>query len=259
MSITEVYIKYYDLFLQYAKSKLTYYDEDMAKDLIQDVFINVLRYDQKYPGMIEKDKEVNFILSAMHHHWIDRYRVEKNKPVIYSDDQLSMSKCPSYIQEMGLDEPVILSSLHKVDPKAFFIFKKKILEGYTYEELAKDFNQSKITMRVAVSNLRKKALKSKVLVSMLAVLIMVLTLSCNKTDCPPTTICPECPTIGDSSLCPPDIVCPACLEAYKVYTQYYWDSVKQSTIYQVDTMRENFIEWENKRVAELNALLLKTQ
>lgn len=88
----------------------------------------------------------------------------------------------------------------------------------------------------------------------LTLITLIFLISC-KNDCPKCPDPVQCPERGSAEACPPELVCPSCIEAFRFYTENYWDSVRSAAIYQVDTIRANMLAERDRIVSFLDSMV----
>lgn len=109
---------------------------------------------------------------------------------------------------------------------------------------------------------KKQAIVGKIMtILFVGLVVFIIAHSCrnDKKPCPECPDCPECPKVDSSA------ICQACADDFRQDALAYWDSIKQvrtleidtlldaaiqeatayreNAIYQVDTMRDNYLAW----------------
>ena len=124
-------------------------DSEIAKDALQETFINILKYINTYSGkgsfegwirriavncsfgVLKKMKGLQFMDNIEHHH-----KIETTVPDIYS--------------QLGAEELMLL--IKQLPQVQYFVFNMKIIEGYSHNEIAEIM---KITPSTSRSNLTR--------------------------------------------------------------------------------------------------------
>jgi RNA polymerase sigma-70 factor (ECF subfamily) len=241
MSVEEAYKKYKELLYWYAR-RFAWNDPDRVQEIVQRTIVKVL-----HTGVIlEEKKAVSYLLRAMHSVAIDMHRgnfgkiSSKSIDLVNADGEEKTETGvykKTYTIQTDVDTEAICNELYRIDPKWAVLFLK-YLQGWKYKEISDMENIPVGTIKAKFHRLRKKAMENKVIKNMrIAVMIFSFGLSlyaCN--DCPDT-----CQDRDE-------------LDSLKRAAIEEVDEYRQSAFYQVDTMRDNFMSWQEKEVKKLNDL-----
>lgn len=131
--------------------------EDDAEDAVQDLYLQLWK-DRSSLGGVNNPRA--YCITLMKNRCIDRIRRKTRHP--------SGDIPPDMISEEDLERRVIarerLEGLEKVleslSAREREIFRMKILEDMTYEEISEKTGMNNLTMRVLLSNVRRKIRKT---------------------------------------------------------------------------------------------------
>jgi len=273
MTVAEIYEKDYNIFIRYAMKHFTRFNEEWARDLVQDTFLRVLRYLKSTGKSLIEGTERTFIIGVMHHVVINNYRCKHNKMAKRCSDLAEVEKV-TIDHDFNLDIDII----HKVlqgrssENKTYQYFLK-YLQGYKLKEIAEMENTTIQSVKSGMNFCRQRAIKSKVISSMVAVYTAFLLIGCNPKDCPDCPSCPPCNPITIHDTVIVDNTCYPCIDSAKqvaleeINDWYLFkvdeldslhqlamnevDEYREQAIYEIDTMRENFIIWRDAEVEYL--------
>lgn len=134
-------------------------DEDVADDLLQDVFVRIWRNAEAYSA--EKGRFFTWMLNIARNAAIDhlRSRAHKDKSFIQSiDDSVGMVE-RSNPERMEVDHIGVKELLDKLEPDQRVLIEMAYYQGYSQSELAEELNLPlgtvKSRMRIALKVLRK--------------------------------------------------------------------------------------------------------
>lgn len=124
-------------------------DREMAKDALQETFINIFKYIDSYAG------------TGSFEGWIRRIAVncsyaylKKNKKVRFYEDitehKSIESTIPDVYSQLGKED--LLKLIKKLPEGQYIVFNMKIIEGYSHAEIADTLN---ITASTSRSNLTR--------------------------------------------------------------------------------------------------------
>lgn len=146
----ELYDKYssklFALCLRYGKSK-----ED-AEDIFQEAFIKAFSSLNKYDfkGSFEGWLRKLFVNCALNYY--------RNKRIlVYTDKELDFNETinDTDIDLGGFKMKDIVKAIENLPDKQRIVFNMVEVEGYSYQELAKEFNEEEVSIRVVNSRAKK--------------------------------------------------------------------------------------------------------
>lgn len=128
-------------------------DKELAKDALQECFINVFKYISKYEGR------------GSFEGWIKRIAVtctitihKKYHQIYFIDetaaDQYSHANIPEVYSDMGVEE--IMSILKKLPESLYLVFNLFVVEGFNHSEISAMLGITESTSRAALCKARNR-------------------------------------------------------------------------------------------------------
>lgn len=135
--LEELVNMYGEKLLRYAASILYNYQD--AEDIVQEVFIAVY---QK-PGAFKGGNLNAWLYKITYNKCVNKLRRRK---FLFFEDTEKQDEIPTPPQQTGLSEPT-LQALGKLKPQDRALLYARIIEGYSYEELAIQMNATPQALR----------------------------------------------------------------------------------------------------------------
>lgn len=145
--IGELYKTKYNLYFRYTLPLVNMNDDD-AKDVINDVFLNAMIYFKN--NEIIPDKINSFIFTSIHNRIKDN--IKKRDALNFKSGFDVDKKCR---QHYNIDREIINKIISNIRGYDFFM---KSVNGYSYSEIAKHYNKKLSYVKVIIHNFRKKAM-----------------------------------------------------------------------------------------------------
>jgi RNA polymerase sigma-70 factor (ECF subfamily) len=124
------------------------WDRDRSEDLVQDVFLRVLRGSRHY---VPQGKLSTFLFRIASNLWIDQYRAMRPRPVVYSLDQVGLpadqagvgldhlagpDASPERLAEDAEEKRMLRRALDRLTEPHRLVFELAVYQALPYEEVA---------------------------------------------------------------------------------------------------------------------------
>jgi RNA polymerase sigma-70 factor (ECF subfamily) len=128
-------------------------DKELAKDALQECFINVFKYIHKYEGKGSFEGWIKRIAVTctltIHKKYHQIYFVEET--VV---DQYSQTNIPDIYSDLGVEE--IMALLKKLPESLYLVFNLNVVEGFNHGEISEMLGITESTSRAALCKARNK-------------------------------------------------------------------------------------------------------
>lgn len=128
-------------------------DKELAKDALQECFINAFKYIHKYEGKGSFEGWIKRIAVTctltIHKKYHQIYFVEENVA-----DQYSQTNIPDIYSELGVED--IMALLKKLPESLYLVFNLNVVEGFNHGEISEMLGITESTSRAALCKARNK-------------------------------------------------------------------------------------------------------
>jgi RNA polymerase sigma factor (sigma-70 family) len=128
-------------------------DKELAKDALQECFINVFKYIHKYEGKGSFEGWIKRIAVTctltIHKKYHQIYFVEET-----AVDQYSQTNIPDIYSDLGVEE--IMALLKKLPESLYLVFNLNVVEGFNHGEISEMLGITESTSRAALCKARNK-------------------------------------------------------------------------------------------------------
>ena len=128
-------------------------DKELAKDALQECFINVFKYIAKFEGRGSFEGWIKRIAVtctiAIHKKYQQIYFTEEA-----AADQYSQTNVPEIYSELGVEE--IMALLKKLPETLYLVFNLYVVEGFSHAEISEILGITESTSRAALCKARNR-------------------------------------------------------------------------------------------------------
>lgn len=124
-------------------------DREIAKDALQETFINIFKYIDSYAGTGSFEGWMRRIAVNCSYAYLKKIKKVRFHEDI-SEHKSIVSTIPDVYSQLGKEE--VLKLIKKLPKGQYLVFNMKIIEGYSHAEIAKTLN---ITASTSRSNLTR--------------------------------------------------------------------------------------------------------